>query len=82
LDAKEMRDAWDLEAIRSLSREEQTRLSTQLQREIDQGGPPQAGAIDPSSVIGLFSAEPDLVDEACESAMQSRERDALRLADG
>ncbi|HUH02221.1 MAG TPA: hypothetical protein VML75_09500 [Kofleriaceae bacterium] len=71
-----------LEAIRSLSREEQSRLSTQLQRELDLGGSPQTGAIDPSSVIGLFSGEPELVDEVCEAAMQSRERDVLRLADG
>lgn len=71
-----------LEAIRSLTREERNRLAEQLRRELDEEAPSKAGAIDPGAIIGLFADEPELIDEVCESAMQSRERDPLRLADG
>jgi hypothetical protein len=29
---------------------------------------------EPRSLIGAFSSEPDLIDQACDSAMESRER--------
>jgi hypothetical protein len=71
-----------LEAIRSLTREERNRLAEQLRRELNEEAPSKAGAIDPGAIIGLFADEPELIDEVCESAMQSRDRDPLRLADG
>lgn len=71
-----------LEAIRSLTREERNRLAQQLRRELDEEAPSKAGAVDPGAIIGLFADEPELIDEVCESAMQSRERDPMRLADG
>lgn len=71
-----------LEAIRSLTREERNRLALQLRRELDEEAPSKAGAIDPGAIIGLFADEPELIDAVCESAMQSRERDPMRLTDG
>jgi hypothetical protein len=71
-----------LEAIRSLTREERNRLAEQLRRELDEEAPSEAGAVDPGAIIGLFADKPELIDEVCESAMLSRERDPLRLADG
>ncbi len=35
----------------------------------------------PQSVVGLFADEPELVDEVCEEAMRTRERDPLRRTD-
>ena len=70
-----------LEAARSLSREERSTLSRQLGRELDEESPSQANGIDPAAIIGLFADEPALIDEVCESAMRSRERSPLRLAD-
>ena len=71
-----------LEAIRSLTREERNRLAEQLRRELDEEALSKAGAVDPGAIIGLFADKPELIDEVCESAMLSRERDPLRLADG
>lgn len=34
-----------------------------------------------SSIVGLFSEEPELMDEVCEQAMTARERDPLRRSD-
>lgn len=69
-----------LEDLRSLSREERSQLSQQLRRELDEESPSRANAFDPRDVLGLFANEADLIDEVCESAMQSREQDPLRLA--
>ena len=71
-----------LEAIRALSREERDRLAERLRSELDEEASPRDGAPDSGAVIGLFADDPVLMDEVCEAAMQSRERDPLRQADG
>lgn len=71
-----------LDAIRSLSRDERNQLAKYLRRELGEEAPPAVGAIDAGSIVGLFADDSDLIDEVCESAMLSRERDPLRLADG
>jgi hypothetical protein len=71
-----------LEAIRSLAREDQARLVEQLRRELDEGDPSDAGMDGRDAIIGLFATDPELIDTVCESAMQSREHDRLRLRDG
>ena len=71
-----------LEAIRSLSSEERDRLAERLRRELDEEARSAKGRLDPKAIIGLFADDPDLIDQVCESAMQSRERDPLRHADG
>jgi len=67
-----------LEAIRALPREERVRLAEQLKHDLaDEGvGVP---ASDPRAIIGLFSDEPDLIEEVCRGAMEARERDRLRV---
>ena len=71
-----------LEAIRSLSKEDRNRLADRLRRELGEESDSPAGLIDPAAIVGLFADDPDLIDEVCESAMQSRERDPLRVTDG
>lgn len=71
-----------LDAIRSLPKEERARLVDQLQQELaDQSGHTEE-PIDSASIIGLFADEPDLIEAVCEAALQSRERDPLRLSRG
>jgi hypothetical protein len=71
-----------LEAIRSLSVEERDRLAERIRRDVDEERRSGTRAVEPKSIIGLFGDEPDLMDRVCEAAMQSRERDPLRQANG
>ncbi len=71
-----------LEMIRALSQEERVRLVSEVRQELDEEATRAEAAANPESIIGLFADDPDLIDEVCESAMQSRERDPLRLVNG
>lgn len=59
-----------LEAIRSLPRRERLRLIERVAHEL---ADEDVRATD-RSIIGLFSDESELIDAACETAMQARER--------
>jgi hypothetical protein len=66
-----------LQAIRALPRPERSRLVETVARELageGRGG----GAALAKAIVGLFADDPDLIDEVCESAMKTRERDPLR----
>ena len=64
-----------LAAIRALPRVERLRLVEQVVHELAEEGP-----VDGRSIIGLFSDEPELIDEVCRGAMEARERDPLRVS--
>ena len=66
-----------LTAIRSLPLPERLRL---VERVVHEAAEQSEGANGSgrSAILGLFADEPGLMDEVCESAMQSRERDPLR----
>ena len=66
-----------LTAIRSLPLPERLRL---VERVVHEAAEQSEGAngSERSAILGLFADEPGLMDEVCESAMQSRERDPLR----
>lgn len=68
-------------AIRSLPVPERLKLVERIVLDIAE--PEKAGAIeDAMSVIGSFSDVSDLVEQICEAAMASRERNPLRLSRG
>jgi hypothetical protein len=67
-----------LEAIRALPRAERVRLVEELTHDLaDEVRTPPEQA--PRAIIGLFSDEPELIEEVCRSAMAARERDRLRV---
>jgi hypothetical protein len=63
------------EAIRQLPRADRLRLVERVVHELAEEDRPSA----PSSLIGLFADEPELMEAVCEDAMLARERDPLRL---
>jgi hypothetical protein len=66
-----------LQAIRTLPRSERLRLVERVVHELAEEAP----AGEPASILGLFGADPDLIDEVVEDAMLARERDPLRRRD-
>lgn len=67
-----------LEAVRALPPNERLQLLEILRRQYPTVAVSRRPAIHPSSVIGLFAEDADLLDEVCTSALQARERDPLR----
>ena len=66
-------------AIRALTPNERLRLVERVIRGIVEEGQPLGPAEPPVSMFGLFSDEPDLIDEVTEGAMLSRENHPLRV---
>jgi hypothetical protein len=63
--------------VRELPRQEQLRLIERVVHELaDQNEEHQT----PSSLIGCFADQADLMDQIAEGAMETRERDPLRRA--
>lgn len=71
-----------LAAIRSLPFEERLRIIEQAARDVQQDTPrpPAATSAGTQSLLGLFSDEPDLIDEVCDLAYESRKSARMRNA--
>jgi hypothetical protein len=69
-----------LAAIRSLPLDERVRVIEQATREIEEDTPrpPVAAAASSRSLVGLFSDDPNLVDEVCNFAYESRDSARMR----
>lgn len=69
-----------LAAIRRLPLDERVRVIEQATRDIEEDTPrpPVAVAPGPRSLVGLFSDEPNLVDEVCALAYESRDSARMR----
>ncbi len=72
-----------IEAIQSLPARDRLRIVERVIHDLAQETPavqrPRETGPGPRSVIGLFSDQPDLIEQVCESAMVARERDPLRV---
>jgi hypothetical protein len=66
------------EAIRTLPPTERLRLVERVVHDLAEAGVAATGS---ASVLGLFSAEPELLDEVVDAAMAARARDPLRRKD-
>ena len=64
-----------LEAIRELPRGDRLRIVEQVVHELAE----EDSVLAPDSIVGLFADQPDLIEAVCETAMQARETDPLRL---
>ena len=71
-----------LAAIRCLPLAERTRIIEQATRDVEEDTPSPllATAEAHQSLVGLFSDEPDLVDEVCSLAYESRRAGRMRTA--
>ena len=69
-----------LAAIRSLPLGERLRIIEQAARDVEEDtpGPPVTAAVGTQSLLGLFSDEPELVDEVCSLAYESRSSAHMR----
>lgn len=69
-----------LEAIRALPRVERLRLVEQVIHDLtDSASEPTR---DPRAIVGMMADEPDVMDLACELAMQARRTSRMRIVDG
>ncbi len=69
-----------LEAIRSLPRADRLRLVEQVIHELAESG--EQPAADPRAIVGMMTDEPDVMDRACELAMEARKKSRMRTIDG
>ena len=69
-----------LAAIRSLPLDERLRVIEQAARDVqeDTPSPPATTTAGTQSLLGLFSDEPDLVDQVCSLAYESRRTAHMR----
>jgi hypothetical protein len=68
-------------AIRALPVAERLRLVEQVVHDLAEMSA-RGSAEEAGSLLGLFAAEPDLVDDVCQLAMDARKRDPLRSGSG
>jgi hypothetical protein len=71
------------QAIRKLSVPERLRLVERVVHDLAEGTaatPP--AATEPTSLMGLFADEPDMIDDVCTMAMAARRRDPWRAGSG
>ena len=69
-----------LAAIRSLPFDERVRIIEQATRNIEEDTPrpPVAAVASTRSLVGLFSDEPNLIEEVCKLAYESRDSARMR----
>lgn len=72
-------DAQTLERARQLAESRRSTLEGLLKELVEQLS---AGAVGKDPVLGMFSDEPELVDEVIEAAMSAREEHPLRHTHG
>jgi hypothetical protein len=73
------------QAIQLLPVQERRQLVDRIVHELADTPPMRSEPRPPEeapSLLGLFADEPDLVDEVCSMAMESRKRDPLRTGNG